>query len=141
VEAMTNYAGHLGLAFQMRDDIFDYSPKMKTGKIAGADLKERKITLPLLCAINNCPDSSEKIRKLIGKIKNTKQNGSEILPHERAVIEHVTKFVYKYNGLHDAQKKLEEQSALAINALALVCPSVHKRHLIEFAEFVCKRNR
>ncbi|HPT05282.1 MAG TPA: polyprenyl synthetase family protein [Candidatus Egerieousia sp.] len=141
VEAMTNYAGHLGLAFQMRDDIFDYSPKMKTGKIAGADLKERKITLPLLCAINNCPDSSETIRKLIGQIKNTKQNGSEILPHERAVIEQVTKFIYKYNGLQDAQKKLEEQSSLAVNALALVPPSVHKGHLIEFAEFVCKRNR
>jgi geranylgeranyl pyrophosphate synthase len=58
-----------------------------------------------------------------------------------AVIEEVTKFVYQYGGLEDAQKKLEEQSSLAVNALALIRPSSHKEHLIEFAEFVGKRNR
>ena len=141
VEAMTNYSEHLGLAFQMRDDIFDYSPKMKTGKIAGADLKERKITLPLLCAIDNCPDSSVKIRKLISNIENTQIKGAIIKQHEIAIIDEVTKFVYKYGGLEDAQKKLEEQSSLAVNALALVSPSKHKDHLIEFAEFVGKRNK
>ncbi|MCI1719899.1 MAG: polyprenyl synthetase family protein [Bacteroidales bacterium] len=141
VEAMTHYAEHLGLAFQMRDDIFDYSPKMKTGKMAGADLKERKITLPLLCAMDNCPDSSERIRKLIGNIENTKIKGTQIKPHEAVIIEEVTKFVYKYDGLKDAQKKLEEQSSLAVNALALIPPSREKNHLIEFAEFVGKRNK
>lgn len=52
LDAMTRFAGLLGLCFQLRDDIFDYFPDDKVGKPTGNDLKEGKITLPLLYALS-----------------------------------------------------------------------------------------
>lgn len=61
-----NYAYHLGLAFQMRDDIFDYTPALNTGKKPGGDLLERKITLPLLGAFESASQSeTEHIKREI----------------------------------------------------------------------------
>lgn len=53
LEAMTRFAGLLGLCFQLRDDIFDYFSDEKVGKPTGNDLKEGKITLPLLYALSD----------------------------------------------------------------------------------------
>lgn len=51
MKAVRTYAKCLGQAFQIKDDIFDYLDNQQTGKPAGLDLKERKITLPLLGAL------------------------------------------------------------------------------------------
>ena len=48
VAALRQFGDHLGIAFQIKDDILDYSPMEVTGKPAGGDMRERKITLPLL---------------------------------------------------------------------------------------------
>lgn len=53
LEAMTRFAGLLGLCFQLRDDIFDYFSDEKVGKPTGNDLKEGKITLPLIYALSD----------------------------------------------------------------------------------------
>ena len=53
MKAVRTYAKCLGQAFQIKDDIFDYLDNQQTGKPAGLDLKERKITLPLLGALKN----------------------------------------------------------------------------------------
>lgn len=61
LEAMTRFAGLLGLCFQLRDDIFDYFSDEKVGKPTGNDLKEGKITLPLIYALSdsNHPEHNE----------------------------------------------------------------------------------
>lgn len=51
MKAVKSYAEYLGIAFQIRDDIFDYEENPDTGKPVGLDLKEKKITLPLLGAL------------------------------------------------------------------------------------------
>lgn len=63
---MVQYAELLGLCFQIKDDIFDYFPNPQIGKPTGNDLREGKVTLPLLYALNNAPqDEAEKMKALI----------------------------------------------------------------------------
>ena len=140
VEAVAQYAYHLGMAFQMRDDIFDYSPKMDTGKLAGADLKERKITLPLLCAMEAAPHKEGEIRQLLQKIENNIAANGEITASEKDVIGQITSFVNEQNGIEKAQAVLEEQISKAIEAIAILPESTAKERLVQLAEYVGKRN-
>lgn len=140
IDAISEYALHLGLAFQMRDDIFDYSPKMDTGKLAGADIKERKITLPLLCAMDAAPQEGEQIRKLIDGIENTLEKGTCISEQEKEIIASVNEFIYKYNGIAKAQEILEQHVAIAMQAIALLPQSTAKERLMQLVQYVGSRN-
>ena len=140
IEAISNYALHLGLAFQMRDDIFDYSPKMNTGKLAGADIKERKITLPLLCAMDSSPLQSENVRKLIDGIENTVTKGEEITESDTQIIELITSYVNENDGIRHAQQILEHHIGIAIDSIAQLPQSTAKDRLIQLAEYVGKRD-
>ena len=71
--ALASYARNLGLAFQIKDDIFDYaSPEAEVGKPVGIDLKEQKITQPLLCALEKA--SSEEVAEIRGMVKSIQDN-------------------------------------------------------------------
>lgn len=137
IDSMTCFAENLGLAFQIRDDIFDYSPALKTGKTAGADIKERKITLPLIGALNNAPDKAPGIISEIRKIESVFTE--KVTDKEAAIIAEVTEFVHGNGGIEYAQQKLENHILLAKNALAVIPPSRDKDLLIEFAEYVGRR--
>ena len=65
------FGQNIGIIFQIRDDIFDYSPDIQTGKVAGADIKERKITLPLIGALKNAPSKAPAILSRIGPESST----------------------------------------------------------------------
>ena len=139
-EMVAGYAYHLGLAFQMRDDIFDYSPKMDTGKLAGADLKERKITLPLLCAMEAAPHREKEIRELISGIGYTVSNGDAISDSDREIIGKVNSFINEMDGIALAQKVLESHIAMAVEAIAPLPETRAKERLVQLAEFVGQRN-
>ncbi len=142
VEAITKYSYELGVAFQIRDDIFDYTPSLNTGKVAGADIKERKITLPLLCAMKNSrPDEAAAIRERIGIIDSNISHNNSISDSEMAVIEEVNAFVQKYNGIGYAQAALEEHSRKAVEALSILPNSKEKERLVQLAEYVGSRNK
>ena len=140
VDAMAEYAYHLGLAFQMRDDIFDYSPKMDTGKLPGADLKERKITLPLLCAMEAAPQEEAAIRKLIDRIENTIEKDSCVSDSEKEIITSVNGFICKHNGIGKAQQILEHHVKIAQDVISILPQSTAKERLIQLAQYVGKRN-
>ncbi|MBO5764289.1 MAG: polyprenyl synthetase family protein [Bacteroidales bacterium] len=139
ISKVAQYAYHLGLAFQMKDDIFDYSPNLETGKIAGADLKERKITLPLLCAFANNPMAEKQIRELICEIENSPLTQTQISDKEKAIINKINEFVVENNGIEDSQKILENHVALAIEAIEGFKDCYAKKTLIRFAEYVGTR--
>jgi len=67
VEKMRNFGISAGIAFQIKDDIFDYQINNKTGKPAGNDIQEHKMTLPLIHLLKTC--SSSERRSIIRKIK------------------------------------------------------------------------
>ena len=68
MEALASYGRNLGLAFQIKDDILDYQGGEALGKPTGQDLREQKITLPLLCALASVPEEeARRIRKIVSK--------------------------------------------------------------------------
>lgn len=137
---VAKYAYHLGIAFQMKDDIFDYSPDLNTGKIAGADIKERKITLPLLCAFANNPSAEYDIRSLLAQIDNSPVSStSEISEKELSIIKKINEFVIENNGIEDSQKILENHVSLAIEAIKDFKECYAKQTLIDFANYVASR--
>lgn len=127
VEAVSNYALHLGNAFQIRDDILDYTPSLDTGKPAGLDIKEKKITLPLLCAFKNNPSKEQEIRELI------KRGAPEKISSE------VMRFVEENGGTTLADKCLKEESRLAVEALSIFSESKEKEALTFYANYVGSR--
>lgn len=139
IEAIVKYAYHLGLAFQIRDDIFDYSPDMKTGKLAGSDLKERKITLPLLGAMQNAPQQRETIIALISQIPNSVVKGGEISEEEKHIIQKINEFIYANNGIQYAQASLENQTREAIAALSILPAGIAKERLAQLAVYLGTR--
>ncbi|MBP5210347.1 MAG: polyprenyl synthetase family protein [Bacteroidales bacterium] len=125
IDAVGEYAIHLGLAFQIRDDILDYSPQMKTGKPSGQDITEGKITLPLLGALRNQQQKSS--RKLMADFKHGRRR-------------RVLKTVTEAGGLKYAQDALEEESRKAISALSVFEDSQAKEFLTKLALSLCNRN-
>lgn len=142
IKAIEEYAYELGVAFQIRDDIFDYTPSMDTGKKGGADIKERKITLPLLCSMESASAEEVKhIREIISQIENTFTKGGKITPREQEIIDQVNEFVCRYNGVAKAQSILEEHSQKAIAALAPLSQTRAKEYLAALAEYVGTREK
>ena len=115
---------------------------MKAGKNGGADIKERKITLPLLCAMEtSSAEEANHIRSIISKIENTFTKGGEATAQEQEIIDEVNAFVVKYNGAAKAQSILEGHSKKAIAALAPLPQTQAKEHLAALAEYVGTREK
>lgn len=117
-DAAAGYGRFLGLAFQMRDDIFDYMPAAEIGKPVGIDIVERKITLPLLCALDNVGEDERK--RIRGMIVN-------MSPERR---EEIMAFVRDNGGLEGAQTVLDEYTAKAVAALSAL-PASRDRDILE----------
>lgn len=127
--ALTTYGMHLGTAFQLVDDILDYSGDSEAiGKNLGDDLSEGKPTLPLLYAMRNSEASQSEL------IRNAIEHGG--LEHLEQVIE-----IVKNSGALDHVKKLAETEAAACSTAIDHFPeSAFKRALIELADFAVKRS-
>lgn len=130
LESMERYACHLGIAFQIRDDIFDYMPQLNTGKPAGGDIKEKKITLPLICALNSATESERE--SLLNLLRET------FTDDEKSVVE-ATKLIDKYSGIALAQSALMEHCQKAEESLSILEDSVYKRDLVQLARYVENR--
>ena len=135
IDAIEEFALYLGYAFQIKDDIFDYSPSLETGKASGSDLKERKITLPLICAMENAgkKESNEVIYKL------SKIGMGEAKEEENLIIDTINTFVNTHNGVFKAQTELDECITKAINALSVIPDSPSKTWLIKIALYLTSR--
>ena len=131
VDAARNYAVALGLAFQIKDDILDYAGTEKVGKPLGVDILEQKITMPLLCALDNAsPEAAARIRGLVGGIVGNPEYMDEILA-----------FVRENGGVECAQKRLDEYVAQAVEALNVLPDSYEKECLVELAHYTSLRNK
>ncbi len=96
----------IGIAFQIKDDLFDYGSK-DVGKPLGIDIKEKKMTLPLIYALQNTDPSNK--RRIINLIKNHSKKQKAV----REVIE----FVSQSGGLQYAEQKMQEYCDSAISIL------------------------
>jgi octaprenyl-diphosphate synthase len=84
VGRMKSFGECIGMAFQIKDDLLDYQPASQTGKAAGNDLRERKITLPLLYLLNR--SSAAEHRRLIGQLAEIRDHDEHVADIQRQVI-------------------------------------------------------
>lgn len=131
IEAVRDYAVSLGIAFQIKDDIFDYSDGKKIGKPVGIDLEEQKITLPLLGALAAAsPERAKQIRGMV----------LDILEHPEYK-EEIVGFVKEGRGVEYAVSRLEEYVSKAVDALAVLPDSKEKDYLVKIAGFTAYRDK
>ena len=127
-KAAKDYAVALGVAFQIKDDILDYSGTASVGKPLGVDILEQKITMPLLGAMMNAPAEEVRIRGLVKGIVDHPENRDDIVV-----------FVKENAGLEYAVQQLDKYVAQAVDALS-VLPLSKERELLEgLAYFTAKR--
>lgn len=131
-QVMRQFGENLGIAFQIRDDIFDFvGTSSIVGKAVGNDLKEKKITLPLIYALSATDDRIAK--SIVKKVKKGKMTKAEI--------KETIQFVVDKGGIDAAQAKAESYIQSAIDSLNIFADSAAKTSLINFAEFVVSRNK
>lgn len=131
LEALRGFAVNLGLAFQIKDDIFDYeSSSGDLGKPVGIDLLEQKITLPLLCALDSVsPEEASTVRRKVASISVNPALATEV----RA-------FVFAHDGVNKAAAKLNFYIEKSISCLEILSDSPEKLYLASLARYVGDRN-
>ena len=120
----------IGLAFQIRDDLFDYDGG-GAGKPVGLDLQDRKMTLPLILALERAPeDQARRVRKIVGRRKKTRAQTAEVL-----------RFVKDSGGLAAARDRMEALAAQAAADLRLFPASEAREALVGLCAYVVARRR
>lgn len=129
--AAREYAVALGNAFQIQDDILDYSGTDSVGKPLGVDVLEQKITIPLLGALSNVSEQEQKrIRGLVNDIVGHPEHRDEIVT-----------FVKENGGLEYSRMRLDEYVEKAVRALDVLPDSQEKTFLVELAYFTARRDK
>lgn len=131
VEKMRKFGELTGIAFQIKDDLFDYETTNATGKPTGIDIKEKKMTLPLIFGLNNA-SSSEK-RRIINLVKNHNT--------EEDKVQEVIEFVKAKGGIQYAEQRMNEYKDNALAMLADFPESEAKTSLIGLVEFAIARKK
>jgi octaprenyl-diphosphate synthase len=129
--SLTSYGEYLGLAFQITDDLLDYQSSAPVlGKPVGSDLKEKKITLPLILALNKASRDEKKV--IIHMIKKGVDSRN---------IKKIIAFCEKYNGIQDAGLRTKELAEKAKSEIAYLPDSPEKENAINFVDYIVDRKK
>jgi len=130
VETMRKFGELIGMAFQIKDDLFDYGSK-SIGKPIGIDIKEQKMTLPLIYVLNNC--SKKDKNWLINSVKNHNK--------DKKRVNQVIEFVKENGGLDYAVSKMKSFQIEALNILETFPESDYKASLKLMVNYVIERKK
>jgi len=130
VEQMRKFGELIGMAFQIKDDLFDYGEE-KIGKPTGIDIKEQKMTLPLIYVLNNCTQKEQ--NWLINSVKKHNKN--------KARVKEVIAFVKEKGGLAYAVSKMEQFQLEALELLKKYPNSEYKEALVLMVNYVISRDK
>ena len=136
--AMRTYGYELGLIFQLKDDVLDYSDSEEVGKPTMGDIRDGKATLPLLVALQRAPqDEAEHIRQIAEQL-NSKQ--STLSDNQQSEIEQQIKnFVMRYDGVHYAYQCMNTHKRKAEKALTIFHDSDTKQALLTLLDYIISR--
>ncbi len=130
VEKFRKFGELIGMAFQIKDDLFDYGEE-RIGKPTGIDIKEQKMTLPLIFVLNNCTKAEKKW--LINSIKNHNK--------DKKRVKQVIAFVKDNGGLDYAVKKMLAYKEEALTLLDTYPDSDYKSSLKLMVNYVVDRKK
>jgi octaprenyl-diphosphate synthase len=131
VETMRKFGELIGMAFQIKDDLFDYTQNPLIGKPTGIDIREKKMTLPLIYTLNN---SNKKTKAfIINTIKNDSKNSKKV--------EQIINIVKEKKGLEYAKNKMELFVNEALGILKEFENNESKSSLVDLVEYVVNREK
>ncbi|MCX8485992.1 MAG: polyprenyl synthetase family protein, partial [Crocinitomicaceae bacterium] len=130
-EKMRKFGELIGLAFQIKDDIFDYGTGEHIGKPTGIDIREQKMTLPLIYVMNHSP--SEIRKELMYIMKNEFDVTARI---KRAI-----QLVIQYGGIQFATQKMETIAKEALELLESFPDNDAKKSLIGLVHYTMNREK
>jgi len=130
IEKMRKFGEYIGIAFQIKDDLFDYSDA-QIGKPTGIDIKEQKMTLPLIHTLNTC--TAKERKWLINSVKNHNTNKKRV--------KEVIQFVKDNGGLEYTTTKMHEYKDQALIILHTYPDSEYKTSLLTMIDYVVDRKK
>ncbi len=130
VEKMRLFGEKIGIAFQIKDDMFDFGTD-DVGKPLGIDIKEKKVTLPLIYSLANAADSEKK--RIINLVKNHNDDPAKIAQ--------IVKFVNDTGGLKYAETQMKKYQDEAFEILNTFPDSDSHRGLEQLVRFTTERNK
>jgi octaprenyl-diphosphate synthase len=131
IARMKEFGASVGIAFQIKDDLLDYDSNGLTGKKEGNDIKEKKITLPLIYALEKATIIEK--RKIIRTIRKKNKSREDI----RSVID----FVKKYKGLEYAEQAMACYRSKALELLSVYPDSDVKESITRFVLYTTEREK
>jgi octaprenyl-diphosphate synthase len=130
VEKMRQFGEKIGIAFQIKDDMFDFGTD-DVGKPLGIDIKEKKVTLPLIYSLNNAVPAERK--RIINLVKNHNDDPKKI--------EQIIHFVNEAGGLQYAESQMKMYQDEAFKILNTFPPSDSRTALEQLVRFTTERNK
>lgn len=130
IPKMRKFGELIGMAFQIKDDLFDYGED-KIGKPTGIDIKEQKMTLPLIYTLNNC--TSKEKKWLINSVKNHNK--------DKQRVKEVINFVKSQGGLSYAEEKMKNFQLEALGILKEYPASPFRDSLELMVNYVIERKK
>lgn len=130
VENLRLFGEYIGMAFQIKDDLFDYGDT-QIGKPTGIDIKEQKMTLPLIYALNHC--TKEEKKWVINSVKNHNK--------DKKRVKEVIAFVKKTGGLEYAITQMKSYQEKALKLLEVYPQSTYRDSLELMVNYVIDRKK
>ena len=130
IEKMKQYGEYIGIAFQMKDDLFDYGDE-EIGKPRGIDIKEKKMTLPLIFALQNS-DKKDK-RFIMNVVRNHNENSIKV--------KELINLIKSKGGMEYTIAKMEEYKEKANEILMTMPDNEARNSLMELSDYIILRNK
>jgi len=130
IEKMRLFGEKIGIAFQIKDDMFDFGTD-DVGKPLGIDIKEKKVTLPLIYSLNNCDTATKK--RMINLVKNHNDEAEKI--------KQIISFVKSSGGLEYAETQMKKYQEEAFDILNTFPEGDSRRGLEQLVRFTTERNK
>jgi len=131
VNKMRDFGEKIGVAFQIKDDLFDFNLNNRTGKPSGIDIKEKKLTLPLIYLLNNSPKSEK--RKIIHTIRNHSTDSSRV--------NEIINKVNSSGGIEYAKSKMQDFTNEALELLKSYQESEARNSLEQLVIYTIERKK
>lgn len=131
VEQLHKFGELSGIAFQIKDDLLDYESTLKTGKPSGIDIKEHKMTLPVIYTLQKCDRADKKF--IINTIKNDSENKQKV--------NKVVNLVIETGGVNYAKQKMNEYRQQAFDLLQTFPDNTYRASLQGLIQYTIDREK